>query len=235
MLSGPEHSNPKPVNEHDTSWTNARSLDSPEARQCSEWILLVGDLEYALRRAQLWKDIINTSPKNDRDLEICVSLFRDAVISLVACFDNTLPVFLDPSSVYNRIAGGLEYFEWLKGLRHTWVAHRSGPERQCRVAILLDEQTGDFHGFGHLCHSYRGPKADAGNDFVRMMKIALDHARRELEKHESIVRKKIEEMGYHERLRLPFAETIIPSSKEINMGRRKFQNIKRSSKRKNRS
>ena len=234
-MSEEKHSDSKPANQHDSSWTNARSLNTREAREFSEWVLLVNDLEYALRRAHLWRDIVKSETKNEHDSEVCVSLFRDAVISLVACFDNTLSVHLDPRNVYNTIPGGFEYFQWLKDLRHSWVAHRSGPSRQCVAAILVDEQTGDFRGFGHLCHLYLGPKADASGDLVKVVEIALIHARKELDKHQSILKQKIEKMKNHERLRLPIAATVVASHKEIHMGRKKFQNIKRSSKRGDRS
>ena len=228
MPPGPEHLNPS--DQRGPEWTAARTLNTPAARLLSEWILLVSDLEYALRRAQLWRDVANSESPTGRDTETRVSLFRDAVISLVSCFDQQLAAHLDPSIVYKPVSGGLEYFSWLKDLRNTWVAHRGGPNRQCVVAVLVDEKTGAFQGFGHLSHLYMGPKADDADHLIRMMELALDHARGELNKHEAAVRDEVVELKNHERLRLPVADTTIPDSKAIHMGRRKFQNIKRTPK-----
>ena len=39
----------------DATWKTGRALTTPEARKYSEWVLLVADLQYSLRRAELWK------------------------------------------------------------------------------------------------------------------------------------------------------------------------------------
>ena len=220
------------IDQGESAWVNARTTNTPTAKEFAEWTLLAGDLEDALRRAQLWKELSNTEATNDKDCQLSVSVFRDAVITFASCFDNTLSAFLDPSVVYTATSGGVEYIGWLKDLRNTWIAHRSGPERQCVAAILIDEDTGDFRGLGHLSHRYMGPKPNAGDDLVRVMEIALSHARKEVKDRESQLRQEIQRLGNTERLRLPAANTVIPASKEIHMGRRKFRTIKRSLKRK---
>ena len=208
----------------------ARSLNTPDARRYTEWVLLVKDVEYALRRATLWRDMARSDKGDAGDIELRVSLFRDAVVSLVACFDDTSPVHLDPDRVYGETPGGAEYFQWLKNIRHTWIGHRGGPLRQCVVAVVLDESTGDFRGIGHLSQVWLNPKAEAGDDLVRMMEIALIHARRELERCGSVVQDYVERMTSRERLQLPVARTIAPGPLDIHMGRRKFHNIKNASK-----
>ena len=221
------------VDQGGSTWVNARTTNTPTAREFSEWTLLAGDLEYALRRAILWNELANTEAKSDNNVEILVSVFRDAAITFVSCFDNTLSASLDPKVVYTTTSGGVEYFEWLKDLRNTWVAHRSGPNRQCVAAIIVDEDTGEFRGLGQLSHLYMGPTPNAGDDLVGMMEIALSHACKEVKDRESQLREEIQKLENAERLRLPAANTVIPGSKEIHMGRRKFGNIKRSLKQKN--
>ncbi len=220
------------VKRDDSAWTTARTLATPAAKLYSEWMLLVHDLKYSLRRAQLWKELLTAELKSDQDNEICVSLIRDAVISMVSCFDNRLPACLDPFLVYANVPGGLEYYKWLKDMRDTWIAHRSGPNRQCKVAIAINEQSGEFHGIGHLSHMYLGPKAEASDDLIRMVRIALEHAIEELSKHEKAVRSDVQKLKDYERLGLPVAQTVVPGSGEIHMGRKKFDNVKRVSKRK---
>ena len=80
-------------------------------------------------------------------------------------------------------------------------------QRQCVVPIVIDESTGDFRGIGHLHQLWSGPKAEAGDDLVRMMEIALIHARRELKRCESVVKDYVGNMTSRERLRLPLAGT----------------------------
>ena len=219
----------------ESSWSTARSLNTPDAREYCEWVLLVRDLEYALRRAELWRGKARSAAAGTEDMEICVSLLRDAVVALVACFDTTSPVHLDAPSVYGETPGGTEYFQWLKNLRHTWIGHRGGPQRQCVAAVLIDESTGEFRGFGHLHQSWVGPKAEAGGDFARMIEIALVHAQRKLERCESAVKGVVQGMTNRERRKLPVANTVVPGQGEIHMGRRKFRNIKNGGRRKSAS
>ena len=215
------------IDQGGSAWVNARTTNTPTARKFAEWTLLAGDLEYALRRAILWNELANTDAKSENTLEILVSVFRDAVITFVSCFDNKLSASLDPKVAYAATSGGVEYVEWLKDLRNTWIAHRSGPNRQCVAAIVIDEDTGEFQGLGHLSTLYMGPKADAGRDLIRMMEIALGHARTEVKELESQLSDEIQNLEDTERLRLPAANTVIPGSEEVHMGRRKFGNIKR--------
>ena len=91
----------------DATWKTGRALITPEARKYTEWVLLVADLQYSLRRAELWKARAECGAGDEGNAEICASLFRDAVVSLVACFDDTLSVHLDARSVYGETPGAL--------------------------------------------------------------------------------------------------------------------------------
>ena len=204
----------------------ARTINTHTAKEFAEWTLLTRDLEYALRRATLWRDLGYTEATGDDNIDISSSLYRDAVITFVSCFDNKISPFIDPTIVYAVTSGGVEYIRWLTDLRHTWIAHRSGPNRQCVAAIVIDD-TGDFRGLGTLSHLYMGPTRDAGDDLIRMMEIALSYARKEVKDREFQLRQEIQKLENAERLRLPAANTVIPGSHEIRMGRLKFGNIKR--------
>ena len=230
-MSEVKRSESKAASGEESSWSRTRSLNTPDARSYTEWLLLVNDVEYALRRATLWRGMAQSDKGDAGDIEeLRVSLLRDAVVSLVACFDDTSPVYLDPARVYGETPGGAEYFQWLKNLRHTWIGHRGGPQRQCVVTVMIDESTGDFRGIGHLSQVWLGPKAEAGDDLVRMMEIALTHARLELERCASVVKDYVERMTSRERLQLPVANTTVPGHRDTHMGRRKFHNIKHASK-----
>ena len=215
-IAGPDH-----------QWRTARTVNTPAATLYSEWTLLVHDLEYALSRARLWKETAKAEALSESPAGVAVSLFRDAVISFVSCFDKQVPVHLDPSEAFGTLEGASEFFDWLRDMRNTWVAHRSGPLRLCVAAIVIDEHTGDIQGVGHLSHLYLGPKPDAADDLVRVIEVALDYSRNEQRKHEGRLRDDLDKMNKHERLALPKASTTIPGSTNIRMGRKKYQNIKR--------
>ena len=223
---GPDHSDPSGRN-----WRTARTLNTPAARSYVEWTLLVHDRDYALSRARLWREAATASAPGDSPPGVAVSLFRDAVISFVSCFDKQVPVHLDPAHVFAALDGAVEYFEWLRDMRDSWVTHRSGPLRLCVPAIVIDEQTGDVEGVGHLRHRYLGPKPKAADDLVRVMEAALEHSRVEQRRRERRLRDDLEKLNRHERLNLARANTTIPGSSQIRMGRSKFQNIKRASQR----
>ena len=172
--------------------------------------------------------------KAESSAGVAVSLFRDAVISFVSCFDKQLPVHLDSTVALAALDGSDNYFSWLEDMRNTWVAHRSGPYRLCVAAILIDEHTGAVQGVGHLSHSYMGPKPEAAGDLIRVIEVALDHARRVMRSHEHDLRNELDRLSRFKRLSLPLAITTVPSSTDIRMGRKKFQNIKRASQRKRR-
>ena len=223
---------PDRIDASDRNWRDARTVNTPAARRYSEWTLLVHDLEYALTRARLWKEAATAPSPGESPAGVAASLFRDAVISFVSCFDKANPVHLDPAVAFGTLDGAVEFFEWLHDMRNSWVAHRSGPLRLCVPAILIDEHTGDVQGLGHLSHRYLGPKPEAADDLIRVMEAALDHARGEQGRHERRVREDLEKLNRYERLNLPRANTTIPGPADIRMGRKKFQNIKRASQRK---
>ena len=219
------------TNDPNAQWRTARTVNSPTARLYSEWTLLVHDLEYTLSRARLWKEMATADPLSDPAAEVTVSLFRDAVISFVSCFDKQLFVYLNPAVALGTLDGGLEYFGWLRDMRNTWVAHRSGPHRLCVTAILIDEKSGNIQGLGHLSHLYLGPKPEAADDLIRVMETALNYSRQKQREHELLLRHDLDKLGKQEQLNLPRANTTIPGSTDIRMGRKKFANIKRASQR----
>ena len=223
---------PDCIDASDRQWRTARTVNTPAARSYAEWTLLVQDLGYALSRARLWKEAALAASRDESRAGVAVSLFRDAVISFVSCFDRQTPVHLHPAVAFGSLDGAVEFFEWLRDMRNSWVAHRSGSLRLCVPAIVIDEQTGDVQGVGHLSHHYLGPKAEAADDLIRVMEAALDHSLSEQRRQEHRLRDELEKLNRHERLSLPRANTTVPGSADIRMARKKFQNIKRASQRK---
>ncbi len=148
-------------------WCRALALETRQGREYAEWALLVGDLKFSLERAQMWGGMASSESTNPQNQKSAVSVLRDGIVTFVSCFDPEAPMYLEPGVVYGEVAGGVEYFQWLKDIRNTWIAHRGGPHRQCVTAVIVDERSGDLHGLGHLAHMYQGPKPDAAGDLIR--------------------------------------------------------------------
>ena len=199
-----------------------RRLDTPEARNYAEWCLMVLDLDRCLRVARLWKDI-----EKDRDTEIAVSLFRDAVVSFVACFDKNNAVSLDAQALYRSYGGGGQYFQWLSAIRDTWIAHRHGASRQTSAAILVDQNNGDFLGLGNLLMAYSGPVLDAADDFILFVSIALTYAIAKRSQAMAVVESQARSLTPKQRLRLPIANAQAAKGGAVRLGRKKFANTTR--------
>ena len=159
-----------------------RRLDTPEARKYAEWCLLVLDLERCVQVARLWKEKDEAG-----DTEVAVSVFRDAVVTFISCFDNTNPVSLDEQALYAQFEGGLEYFQWLAAIRDTWVAHRHGASRQTSAAVLVDENSGEFLGVGHMMMAYSRPVLEGAEDFIKFVWIAAAEAKAKQDDAKAIV------------------------------------------------
>ena len=204
-------------------WLHGRALETRQGREYAEWVLLVADLQFSLERVQMWEGMASSDSTDPQNQKAAVSVLRDGVVTFVSCFDPEAPMSLVPAVVYGEVAGGVEYFEWLKDVRNTWIAHRGGPHRQCVTVAIVDEQSGDLVGVGHLAHLYQGPKPDAAGDLIKVIKMALSHANGELRRRQISVRKELEAMGEEARRRLRRANTTIPGSSEIRLGRRRFR------------
>ena len=199
-----------------------RRLDTPEAREYAEWCLLVLDLGRCLRVARLWKDTDKA-----RDTEVAVSLFRDAVVSFIACFDTTNTVSLDHQALYGQYEGGIEYFQWLSAIRDTWIAHRHGASRQTSTAIVVDQNSGEFLGLGNLLMTYSRPVLEGADDFVLFVSIALTQAKAKKSDTKAVVESQARSLTPNQRLRLPIANAKAPTGGALRVGRRKFANVTR--------
>lgn len=199
-----------------------RRIDTPESREYAEWCLLVLDLERCLHVARLWKQ-----QEEDGDVEVAVSLFRDAVVSLISCFDKTNAVSLDAQALYGRYEGGLEYFQWLTTIRDTWVAHRYGTSRQTSAAIVVDENSGDFLGVGNMLMTYSRPVLAGADDFILFVSIAAAEAKTRQSEAQKVVERQAKSLTPSQRLQLPIANAKAATGGELRIGRRKFANITR--------
>lgn len=199
-----------------------RRLDTPEAREYAEWCLLVQDLERCLRVARLWKEKDEAG-----DVDVAVSLFRDAVVSLISCFEKPNTVSLDAQALYGRYDGGVEYYQWLSTIRDTWVAHRHGTSRQTSAAIVVDENSGDFLGAGNMLMTYSRPVLAGTDDFIMFVSIATAEAKARQGEAQLVVERQAKSLTPSQRLRLPIANVKSATGGALRIGRRKFANATR--------
>ena len=154
-----------------------RELTTPIARELSEYTLLKNDLIQSFEALELWFNKYAGRKKDDMTNEerlIALSLFRNAIIMFVGCFDKSAKVSLSETDIYSSRKGGLEYFKWLQDIRDTYAAHTFGPLRQCSVGVLMDE-AGTLVGTGHHVQIYAGPIATAKGDILSFISAAGRH------------------------------------------------------------
>ena len=75
-----------------------RSLDTPNGRLYAEWRSCLQDLGVCLEVAELWKTR-SQEEEAEVDRVISASLFRDAVVRFIACFDKEALVCLDAAEL----------------------------------------------------------------------------------------------------------------------------------------
>ena len=203
-----------------------RRLDSPNGRLFAEWQLLLKDLESCLAAARLWKST-SQAEKTETNSVIAASLFRDAIVRFMACFDDATPVRLDAAELYgpSRIEGGLEYFRWLSTLRDTWIAHRHGASRQAHTAIAVSESTGAFLGFCNMIVALASFDYREEDGLIPLIEMAIAHTAKQCQSYNEVVRAEVEAMQSDQLLKLPRASMVVPNERTRHMGRRKYGNI----------
>ena len=205
-----------------------RSLDTPNGRLYAEWALLLQDLGVCLEVAELWKTR-SQEEEAEVDRMISASLFRDAVVRFIACFDKEALVCLDAAELYEhpRIKGGMDYFRWLSGIRDTWIAHRHGAYRQAHAVVAIEEGTGKLIGVGTHIVSVVSYDYAGKDGFIALIRIAIHYAEKRVEEQARVVEQDASSMHATQRLRLPIATTKVPDERSLRLGRKKFGRINR--------
>ena len=67
--------------------TVLKSLNSNIAREIEELLLMKQDLDRAIKCVEAWADIFDKNDNSDRHEVITSSLFRNCIITFMACFD----------------------------------------------------------------------------------------------------------------------------------------------------
>lgn len=91
-----------------------KEVKTPLAIELAEYKLLSIDINVAYNNLTLFynKYPYRIDAAGDY-LLISQSLFRDAIILFVGCFDKTASLHLSPTEIYTDKDNGLKYFAWL--------------------------------------------------------------------------------------------------------------------------
>lgn len=199
-----------------------KQLDTSTANELAETILLQKDMQSSLEAMKLlFKRYSNA--QSGKKIIIAQSLFRDAVVQFVGCFDETAKYALSVDDVYEKTDGGVEYFLWIKDIRDAFAAHKFGPLRQCVVGVLVDASGTKVLGPGELFHIYMGPQKDHGPALLKFMEIAADYLNEKVKNLKAQMLEETQNMPPEEIAALPIASLHGVGPSEIRKSRPKFQ------------
>ncbi|MYF28190.1 MAG: hypothetical protein F4029_20755 [Gammaproteobacteria bacterium] len=204
-----------------------RSFRSEAGKLFAEWHLMRADLSRCLETIRLWEQRVEGQQGADL---VADSMFRDVVVSFVACFDdNQQPVRIDPDELYGPFEdrNALSYFRWVEALRHSWVAHRTGSLRQAHCTVGVHEGSGDVVFFGAYSAYMTGFNLESGEGLTKLIELALAYTNGEYTKAEEAARREVRALHSSQRLRLPVAAVKVPGPESTRTGRRKYGNMNR--------
>jgi hypothetical protein len=135
-----------------------KALNTPSAQEYAENILLLMDMRESLAAMECWERRFASS-RDPEDQLIGLSLFRDAIVQFVGCFDKTAKFPLNAEKIYGDHEGGLSSFQWFKDFRDAYAAHKFGAQRQCIVGVISH---GGQRDVAHLWAQYRGQNKEEG-------------------------------------------------------------------------
>lgn len=150
-----------------------KALETPLAHELAETLLHQVDMRSSIAAIKLWHEKFASSD-NDETRLIGQSLFRDAIIMFVGCFDKTSEFPLDANEIYGKDPNGLASFQWFKDIRDAYAAHKFGAQRQCVVGVITHPETGEV-GFGNLFARYVGQNKEDGPQLQGFMQTAEKH------------------------------------------------------------
>jgi hypothetical protein len=152
-----------------------KALNTPLAREFAEALLVQHDMRLSLEAMKLWGEkYAGADPEKDKEGSIiCGSLFRDAVIQFVGCFDESAKFHLSAEAIYGHDPNGLSSFQWFKDTRDAYAAHKFGAQRQCVVGAVL-EPSGKRSLTKHLS-VYRGQTKEDAPILLGFMRTASKH------------------------------------------------------------
>lgn len=200
-----------------------KRLNTATANELAELILLQHDIGSCLNAMKLWSErFANRDSMSQEEQTIAQSLFRDAIVQFIGCFDRTAKYRLFPDDVYQDIDGGIEYYNWLKDIRDAYAAHKFGPLRQCVVGVFLDTTGTKALTVGDLVHIYMGPADNGGPMIFNFIRIASRHLDEKIEKLQKEMLLEVQGMSPEALSALPNARTHGVDPGDVRQSRAEF-------------
>lgn len=192
-----------------------RQLDTLQAQELAELYIFQHDMHMAIITLELWHE--KYAEKNSRTEEglIGQSLFRDAIIQFVGCFDKSARFALSANDIYGRYPNGLASFQWFQDTRDAYAAHKFGAQRQCVVGIVYGPPMAT--GIGKLMAAYKGQKKADGPQLVGFMRSAATHLDRKIKELETNLLASVVTMSSEqiEALKIATVRQLHPSESRI--------------------
>jgi hypothetical protein len=194
-----------------------KRLDTPLAKKLAETLVLQRDMQRSLDAIELWHAKYAEKEPGTEDAIIGQSLFRDAIILFVGCFDKSAEFPLSANDIYGHHPKGLSSFEWFQNMRDGYAAHKFGAQRQCVVGVI-QSPTGEI-GIGQLFAAYRGQLKSDGPQLIGFMKTAARHLDQKVERLSQDLLEYAQKMKPEEIAALPRAEVHTLSQEESKLTR----------------
>lgn len=167
-----------------------KALDTALAKEYAENLILQQDMRTSLEVMKLWHEKYASATEPEARV-IGKSLFRDAIVQFVGCFDKTAQYPLSVEAIYGHDPNGLSSFQWFKDVRDAYAGHKFGAWRQCFVGVI--ERDGQ-RGVGHLFAAFRGQQKEDGDQPRGFMQTAATHLDANVERLREAAMKSVESM-----------------------------------------
>ena len=165
-----------------------RALEGQDAEVWAETHLLRVDVVASIDAMSLLAaQYIDKPTKTAADVIVTCSLFRDAVVRFIGCFDATDKEHrLSADDLYGTGTSAREDFEMLRSVRNAFIAHRFGALRQAVFAVSMLPGGRKFTMAHAMTH--RHPDQDEAKRIIDVMRVAEAHlTRKEDELHARLV------------------------------------------------
>ncbi|QWG20611.1 hypothetical protein KMZ68_12650 [Bradyrhizobium sediminis] len=170
--------------------TPLKTLDTALAREYAENLILQQDMQTSLETMKLWHEKYASTTETEARI-IGKSLFRDAIVQFVGCFDKTAQYPLSAEAIYGHDPNGVSSFRWFKDVRDAYAGHKFGAWRQCVVGVI--EHDGQ-RGVGHILATFLGPQKEDGDQLRGFMQTAANYLDANVDRLRQAVMKHVESM-----------------------------------------
>jgi hypothetical protein len=166
------------------------AIDTALAKEYAENLILQQDMRTGLETMKLWHEKY-ASATGPEDKIVSKSLFRDAIVQFVGCFDKTSRYPLSAEAIYGHDPSGMSSFQWFKDVRDAYAGHKFGAWRQCVVGVI--ERDGQ-RGVGHILATFRGQQKEDGDQLRGFMQTAAAYLDANVDRLHEAVKKSVEAM-----------------------------------------